>query len=134
MRATMSTQKNNPIKIKFQSGFSLWSFLFVGGVLILFLYIGAKLVPVYTSDGAIGKALKGAIEGVPLPELRKNSIKKSVNQKLNIDGIYNGPDLEQTLEVKKTKKGTIITIKYRKDIPLFYNIGMHLDFNHEEVR
>ena len=134
MRIDMNKQMNNLTRIKSQAGITFWSFLFVGGVVILFMYIGALLVPVYTSDGAIGKALKHSIEGVPLQELRKQSIAKKVDQKLYIDGIYEGPDMNEVLEVKKTKQGTKITIKYRKDIPLFYNIGMHLDFNHEEIK
>jgi len=130
----MNKKVNNPIKIKFQSGITFWSFLFTGGIVILGLYIGALLVPVYTADSAVKKALQHSIEGVPLQELRKKALVKKVDQKLYIDGVYEGPDLNEALDVKKTKEGTKITINYRKDIPLFFNIGMHLNFDHEEIR
>ena len=134
MRIDMNKQMNNLTKIKYQAGITFWSFLFTGGVFIFFLYIGALLVPVYTSDGAIGKALKDAVEGVPVQEIRKKEIIKSVDRKLYVDGVYEGPDLTESVEIAKTKEGTKITLKYRKEIPLFYNIGMHLDFNHEEIK
>ena len=130
----MTKQKTIPIKIKSQSGFTFWSLLFTGGVVVFFVYIGVLLVPVYTTDKAVGSALKNAVEGVPLPELRKRILANKIKQKLNIDSIYNGPDIDESIEIKKTKGGTVVTIKYRKDIPLFYNIGMHLDFDHEEIK
>ena len=130
----MNKQKTIPIKFKSQSGFTFWSLLFTGGVIVFAIYIIVLLVPVYTSDKAIGTALQNAVKGVPLPELRKRTIVSKIDQKLNIDGIYNGPDIHESIDIKKTKEGTEVTIKYRKDIPLFYNIGMHLDFDHKEIK
>lgn len=130
----MNNQTNNIMKIKSQSGFTLWGFLFTAAVVLFVMYVGALLVPVYTSDNAVGKALEFEVEKFSAQDLRKKPLIHKVDQKLYIDGIYEGPDLNESLEVKKTKEGIKVSLKYRKDIPLFYNIGIHLDFEHEELK
>lgn len=121
---------NKNLNFSKQKGFSMWSFLFVGGVFIFCLYVGAKLVPVYTADSAIQKAFNNSLEGLSNDQLRKKSIAKDVEQRIYIDGIYNGPVIQDSLEIKKTKKGTELTIAYKEQVPLFFNIGMYLDFSH----
>ena len=124
-----SNSFKNPSVAK-QKGFTLWSFLFVAGVVILAMYIGAKLVPVYTVDSAIKAALNDAVEKTSLQNLRKNQLIKDINQKLYIDGVYEPPAFEEVLNIKKTREGTTVSVDYREDVPLFLNIGLYLDFSH----
>ena len=134
MRKKMNKQKKNLVNIKSQSGFTFWGFLFVSAVVLFLMYVGALLVPVYSSDKAVSRALELEVEKFSAQDLRKKPLIHKINQKLYIDGIYEGPDLNESLEVKKTKEGIKVIVKYRKDIPLFHNIGMHLDFEHEELK
>ncbi|MGH1426659.1 MAG: DUF4845 domain-containing protein [Arenicella sp.] len=113
-----------------QKGLTVWSFLFVGGVVIFCMYIGALLVPVYTADGAIKDALESSVEKVSRSNIRKKDIIKEIDKRLYIDGVYDIPDLKEAVQVKKLRSGTTVSVDYKKEIPLFYNIGMYLDFKH----
>ena len=126
----MNKQKNISFKINSQSGFTLWGFLSTGAMVIFIIYIVALLVPVYAADSAIKKALKNSVEIVERQNIKKKSLIKDIDKRLYVDGIYEGPDLNEAVNVKREKSVTKVTIEYRKDIPLFYNIGMHLDFKH----
>ena len=131
MRAIMNKQKNIPLNIKAQTGFTLWSFLFTAGVVLLFMYVGFLLVPIYASDNAISKALTASVDELPAQEIRKKILTTKLDRRLYIDGVYEGPDLKEVLEVEKTREGTNVKLEYRENVHLFFNIGMHLDFKHE---
>ena len=126
----MNKQKNISFNINSQSGFTLWGFLSTGAIVIFIIYIVALLVPVYAADSAIKKALKNSVEIVERQNIKKKSLIKDIDKRLYVDGIYEGPDLNEAVNVKREKSVTKVTVEYRKDIPLFYNIGMHLDFKH----
>ena len=126
----MNKQKNISFKINSQSGFTLWGFLSTGAIVIFIIYIVALLVPVYAADSAIKKALKNSVEIVERQNIKKKSLIKDIDKRLYVDGVYEGPDLNEAVNVKREKSVTKVTVEYRKDIPLFYNIGMHLDFKH----
>lgn len=127
----MNKQKNIPLNIKAQTGFTLWSFLFTAGVVLLFMYVGFLLVPIYASDNAISKALTASVDELPAQEIRKKILTTKLDRRLYIDGVYEGPDLKEVLEVEKTREGTNVKLEYRENVHLFFNIGMHLDFKHE---
>ncbi len=129
LNLTMNLRQTNK-----QKGFTLWSFMFTAAVVIFCIYIGALLVPVYSADSAIKNALNASLENVKRENVRKKEIIKAVDKRLYIDGIYEGPDMKKVLFVKKEKAGTTVTIDYKKEVPLFYNIGMYLDFKHEVVK
>ena len=126
----MNKQKNISFNINSQSGFTLWGFLSTGAIVIFIIYIVALLVPVYAADSAIKKALKNSVEIVERQNIKKKSLIKDIDKRLYVDGVYEGPDLNEAVNVKREKSVTKVTVEYRKDIPLFYNIGMHLDFKH----
>ncbi len=113
-----------------QKGLTLWSFLFVGGVVIFCMYVGALLVPVYTADGAIGDALESSVANVERQNIRKKDIMREIDKRLYVDGIYDVPDLKEAVQIEKLKSGTTVSVIYKKEVPLFYNIGMYLDFKH----
>ena len=113
-----------------QQGITMWSFLFVGAVIIFCVIVGAKLVPVYSENSAIKSALEASVENVARADVRKKKIVQTIDKRLYIDGFYDIPDLNEAVQIKKERSGTTITLDYKKEVPLFYNIGMYLDFKH----
>ena len=126
----MNKQKNISFKMNSQSGFTMWGFLSTGAIVIFIIYIVALLVPVYAADSAIKKALNNSLETLERQNIKKKSLIVDIDKRLYVDGVYEGPDLNEAVNVKREKSVTKVTVEYRKDIPLFYNIGMHLDFKH----
>jgi Tfp pilus assembly major pilin PilA len=101
--------------------------LMVGVVIVIVLaMIALKLTPSYIEFFAIKKAVNAlATEskgGASVAEIRKSFDARSM-----IDAIESvkGSDLEVT----KDGGGLVISVSYRKEIPLFANLGVYIEFN-----
>jgi len=100
--------------------------LMVGAVIFIVLaMIGLKLAPSYLEFFAIKKAVNALASetrgGATVAEIRK-----SFDQRAMIDDIstIKGSDLGVT----KDSGGLVISAGYRKEIPLFANIGVYIEF------
>jgi hypothetical protein len=108
-----------------QLGISLGGLMAGAAVLIVLAMIGMKLLPSYIEFFAVKKAVNALASesraGTTVTEIRKN-----FDQRATIDDINSikGADLEVT----KDSGGIVITAAYRKEIPLFANIGVYIDF------
>ena len=110
---------------KKQLGLSL-SGLMVGAVIFIVLaMLGMKLAPSYIEFFAIKKAVNAiAMEkrgGASVIEIRKSFDARAV-----IDAIetVKGSDLEVT----KEGNDLVISVGYRKEIPLVSNVGLYINF------
>ena len=110
---------------KKQLGISLGGLMAGAAVLIVFAMVGMKMAPSYIEFFAVKKAVNAlATEtrgGATVVEIRKN-----FDQRATIDDIntVKGSDLEIT----KDGGTVVISVGYRKEIPLFSNIGVYIDF------
>ena len=110
---------------KKQLGISLGGLMAGAAVLIVFAMVGMKMAPSYIEFFAVKKAVNAlATEtrgGATVVEIRKN-----FDQRATIDDIntVKGSDLEIT----KDGGSVVISVGYRKEIPLFSNIGVYIDF------
>ncbi len=108
-----------------QRGISLGGLMAGAVVLIVLAMIGLKLTPSYLEYFAIKKAVNAlATEsrgGASVVEIRKG-----FDQRATIDDINSvkGSDLAVT----KDSGGIVISVGYRKEIPLVANIGISIEF------
>ena len=99
--------------------------LLVGAVIFIALaMLGMKLAPSYLEFFAIKKAVNAIASekrGGTVAEIRKTFDARAV-----IDDIHTvkGSDLEVTKEGNEL----VIVASYRKEVPLFGNMGMYVDF------
>jgi hypothetical protein len=107
-----------------QLGISLGGIMVGGFIFIMFALLGMKLVPSYIEYFAIKKAVTAiAMErrtGSP------SDIRKVFDQRASVDDIntVKGADLEIT----KEGSDIVINAAYRKEIPLFGNAGLYINF------
>jgi len=110
---------------KKQLGVSM-SGLVVGGVILIGVaLLGMKLAPSYIEFLSIKKAVNG------LAEEKRNGgtvadIRKGFDLRSQIDGIetVKGSDLEIT----KDGSDLVISVGYRKEVPLVANMGLYIEF------
>jgi hypothetical protein len=108
-----------------QLGISLGGLIAGAAVLIVIAAIGMKLLPSYIEFFAIKKAVNAlATEtrgGATVVEIRKG-----FDQRATIDDINSvkGSDLEVT----KDGGSIVISVAWRREIPLVSNIGVYIDF------
>lgn len=107
-----------------QLGFSLGALMIGAFVFIILALLGMKVAPSYLEFFTIKKAV------VALSAEKRgaspNDIRKAFDQRAQVDDIstIKGSDLEITKEGNEV----VINAAYRKEIPLFRNIGLHIDF------
>ena len=109
-----------------QLGISLMGLIMGAVILIAFAMIGMKLAPSYIEFFAIKKAIN-ALATESKGGASVNEIRKSFDQRATIDDINSvkGADLEVT----KDAGSVVISVSYRKEIPLAANVGVYIEFN-----
>jgi hypothetical protein len=110
---------------KNQLGVSLAGLLAGGVIFIALAMLGLKLSPSYIEFFAIKKAVNAlgeeARNGAGAATLRKNFDNRAI-----IDSIESvkGSDLELT----KDGNSLVVSVAYRKEVPLAGNVGIYIDF------
>ena len=108
-----------------QRGVSLGGLLVVMFVVVMIAILGLKLIPSYIEYGKS----KAAIEAIAADRARNSSVvevRRAFDARATIDDIT---VLKATdLEVTKEGSEVVISFAYRKEIPLFANVGLYVDF------
>lgn len=101
-----------------------------GLVLVLFIVIvvaifGFKLIPAYLQYGKARNAIQ-AIAADRASSSSVSEVRKAFERRATIDDI----DVikSEDLDVAKEGGDVVISFGYRKEIPLFANIGLYIDF------
>jgi len=109
-----------------QFGIGLVGLMLGVGIVIVIALIAMKLTPSYLEFFSIKKAVNAlALEsrgGASVAEIRKNFDKRAI---IDVIESVKGSDLEVT----KDSGGVVISASYRKEIPLFANLGIYIEFN-----
>lgn len=106
-----------------QQGVSLMALIFGFAILVIVAIFGMKLVPSYLEF----KAAKNAIDllarsGAASP----NDIRRSFESRSAVDNIT--AVKAQDLEITKQGNQVVISFSYRKEVPLFSNVGLYIDY------
>ena len=111
---------------KQQLGVSL-SGLIIGAVILIALaMLGLKLAPSYIEFFAIKKAVN-AIASEKRGGASVAEVRKSFDARATIDDITTVKASD--LEITKEGSDLVIKASYRKEIPLFANLGIYIEFN-----
>jgi hypothetical protein len=106
-----------------QRGLSLLGLVIVVFIAIFVAVLAMKLVPAYiefyTAKGAIEKIARGG--GASVSEIRKSFDNRATIDDINV---IKGQDLEIT----KQGNEVVISFAYRKEVPLFSNVGVYIEF------
>jgi hypothetical protein len=106
-----------------QTGVSLMGLLIGMFVLLFLVLLGFKLIPPYMEFSRAKSAIETIGRGKPASV---NDVRKQFDARATVDDIatLKGSDLEIT----KDGNDVVISFAYRKEVPLFANLGMYVDF------
>jgi Tfp pilus assembly major pilin PilA len=109
---------------KYQRGVSLGGLLIGAVILIVLALIGFKVGPAYGEYFAI----KGAVVAIAQerPGATVAEIRKAYDARASIDDLSSVKASD--LEITKEGGEIVIAFAYRKEVPLFKNIGLFIDF------
>ncbi len=108
-----------------QRGVSLMGLIFGAVILIFVLLLGMKTLPPWLDYFAAKKLIIQIAQeqrGGSVNDIRRAwQLKASVD---NVDNVVSDKDLEITKEGGEV----VISFAYRKEVPLFANVGVYMDF------
>jgi uncharacterized membrane protein len=109
---------------KKQTGISLLGLLLGGFVLIIAALLAMKTVPSYIEYFNAKKAIYGIVN--ENPEASAVDVRKSFEARATIDDITSVSPKD--LEISKDRGLLVIAFSYRREIKLFSNISLCIDF------
>ena len=130
----MKVNSRNISNISQQKGWTMWSLMFVLGVVGLFAYIGFQLVPVYSTNNNIKNAMRITLDNTDPRSVGRSGVISKMNSQLVLDGAFGVIDFKKDLAVKRTQRELILKINYEKRIPLFFNLSLVASFENEAKR
>ena len=106
-----------------QQGVILMALIFGFAILVIVSIFGMKLVPSYLEF----KSAKGAIDALAKAGgTTPNDIRRQFENRSAIDGINSVKPAD--LDITKQGNQVVISFSYRKEVPLFSNVGLYIDY------
>ena len=106
-----------------QKGVSLMALIFGFAVLVIVSIFGMKLVPSFLEF----RAAKNAVDALARnPGASPADIRRQFESRSAIDDISSIK--AQDLEITKQGNQVVISFSYRKEVPLFRNVGLYIDY------
>jgi protein involved in polysaccharide export with SLBB domain len=106
-----------------QQGVSLMALIFGFAILVIVAIFGMKLVPSYLEFRSAKTAIDAlARAGGATP----NDIRRQFESRSAVDDINSVK--AQDLEITKQGNQVVISFSYRKEVPLFRNVGLYIDY------
>ncbi len=130
MRKHIDRQSHKAFKrIDNQKGWTIWSMLFVMSVIFVLAYVGMQLVPMFTANESVEKAMRGSVENKDLRKMTRRNVIGEMNRQLYVDGNHELIDYKNQLIVKREKGKFLIEANYEREIPMVANIVLVARFN-----
>jgi hypothetical protein len=113
-----------------QKGITLIGFIIVLGVVGVFVYLGMKVLPMYSEFYAVKQALNGLAEEPGISTADANRIKAKFYGRLNVGYVENVK--EQNVKVSRKEAGWVMTVEYEVRRPLVANLDVVGHFRAEK--
>jgi hypothetical protein len=107
-----------------QQGLSLVMLILGLIVLAVVALFGMKVIPSFLEF----RSAKGAIEAIARdqPNASPNDVRRSFESRATIDDVSSIKPSD--LEITKEGNAVAISFAYRKEVPLFRNVGLYIDY------
>jgi hypothetical protein len=111
---------------KGQQGLSLLGLIFIGFVLIFAALLLMKVTPPYLEYFAIKKAVVGIAAETRGRGASASDIRRRFDSRSAVDDFSSVKASD--LEITKEGNDYVLTASYRREVPLFGNVGLFIDF------
>lgn len=112
-----------------QSGMSLVGFIVVLGVVGVFIYMGMKVIPMYSQYASVKKALDGLARESGMSDNPPEKIKDLFFRRIDVD--YVDAVKPENVKIKRKDAGWLMTVEYEARRPLIANLDIVGRFNAE---
>ena len=115
-----------------QSGITMIGFLMTLGVIILFLYCGMKIIPMYTEFYSVKQALAGMAAEPELGTSSKEKIRELFRRRMDMSYANNVLKIDP-LKIEATDNGYMLTVDYERREELIANLDIVGKFHAEQA-
>jgi len=107
-----------------QQGLSLMALIFVLALVAVVALFGMRVIPSYLEY----RAAKSAIDAIAREKqaATPGDVRRAFENRSTIDDINTVKP--QDLEISKDGNAIVISFSYRKEVPLFSNVGLYIDY------
>ncbi len=114
-----------------QKGASMWQWLFVGGMVGIFVYIGLMLTPVYMESMSVSKAIRN-IEDFSGARLSKDEVRRKIMAQFQIDQVTRVA--KDDIKFKTQRNGKMeVSIDYEVRVHLASNLYILVEFKNKAI-
>ena len=115
-----------------QRGMSMIGFLITLAVIMLFIYCGMKIIPMYTEYYSVKQALAGMANEPELANGSKDKIRMLFNRRLDMS--YANTVLKMNpLKIEATDTGYLLTVDYERREELIANLDIVGKFHAQQA-
>ncbi len=115
-----------------QSGITMIGFLISLALIILFIYCGMKIIPMYTEFYSVKQALAGMAKDPEVISGSKEKIRTLFNRRLDIS-YANTVKKMNALKIESTGEGYMLTVDYERREELIANLDIVGKFHAEQA-
>jgi len=117
---------------RMQRGMTMIGFLITLAVVILFVYCGMKIVPMYIEYYSVKEALKGLSEDKELSNASKEKIRTMYLRRLEMSYADHVKKMD-ALRIESTDSGYNMVVDYERREPLIANLDVVGKFHAEQA-
>ena len=115
-----------------QSGITMIGFLISLALIILFIYCGMKIIPMYTEFYSVKQAMAAMAKDPEMGNASKDKIRESFKRRLDIS--YANTVLKMDpLKIESTDTGYMLTVDYERREPLISNLDIVGKFSAQQA-
>ena len=114
-----------------QGGMTMLGFLITLSVVILFIFCGMKIVPMYIEYYSVKKALASIASDAQAADATKEKIRANFSRHMQID--YVATVKPEMLKIESTDTGYNLIMNYERREPLFANLDVVGKFNAQQA-
>lgn len=111
-----------------QQGWTFWSLLGVGFLIVVGALLFMKLFPVYLDNYKLQEAMHSVAEDPRASEWNKRKVVREMTNILYIDYGADIVDLDKALTLETEESQKYIVVEYEVVVPLVYNLSALVDF------
>ncbi|WP_133498369.1 DUF4845 domain-containing protein [Cognatilysobacter terrigena] len=113
-----------------QQGMTLASFIIVLAVVGVFVYVGMKLIPMYSEYFSVKKALEGMATDADMANADPAKIKDLFFRRMDVN--YGDDVKPENVTLKRKEAGWVMTVDYDVQRPLIANLDVVGHFHAEK--
>ncbi|MBX2848892.1 MAG: DUF4845 domain-containing protein [Acidiferrobacterales bacterium] len=118
-----------PVRYTKQGGWTMWSMMFVLGVLFVVAYLGMQLVPIFSANESVKNAMRISLNDKDLRKITRRDVIAEMQNQLYLDGNDKLIDYKNELKVARTRNQFIVEASYEREVPLVANLFLIARFN-----